>query len=1056
MKQIILIVAAVFMAVSAYAQFPNTTNKLRLGIQTTGDGLIYRHSGTPSWTPTGINNAWQSIDTLTGDLYTYRGGTWFLEVKGDLQQVYPLVINKTGSPILRGQVVGVDTSQIVQGDQIRIMPAIGDGGLSSNLIMGVAANDIADNASGYVAWFGYVREVDQTDIAQTGITLNVGDILYLSATEPGRLTNVEPTPPALKTTIALVVRKPNANNMTLLVRPKLNEDLRDLNDVDLNGINNGQTIVWDSINTKWIAGDVGSAIDTTTIATKFYVDSKVDSTRLVSDSILVYYIGGVELRRDTLSLPPAGVTSITAGVGLTGGTITSTGTIAADTAGVLVTKTFLTNQGYTTNTGTITGSGTSGQVSYWNGTSSQTGNNNLFWDISNSRLGIGTNAPASTLQVTGITTLRGTSSTDAATLSANVLSKAGWGGYGVNWTTLDTAAFTHVTGNTGTLTHTHTPAAEFGYQIDYTVAGRTAGSFTITYGGYASGNITATGSVSPVATSSATLVVTPTSDFNGTVTIVIRVISFSSEIVSFRNSSNFAVNQIRASGSNTNIFMGLNAGRYNVSGTSNTFIGSFSGRHNTTGSNNTFYGFESGRDNTFGVNNTFVGALAGQRTTSGSNNSFFGYNVGQLNSTGSFQNIFGVGSGAANTTGTANSFFGYNVANTNTTGSSNAGFGNTAIQLNTTGSFNAAFGAGSGFWNRTGSNNTFFGYYAGRDTNPGTGANNINSSVLIGFDARVQQDSQTNQIVIGADSRGNGSNTATIGNTSMVGYFLNGTGHLRVPSGTTAQRPGTPTVGMMRNNTSNNNLDFYTGTAWENPLKSATATGLGTAGRVFYADANGRAAGALVGSGLTLSNDTLRVTSPNGVTDLSFVQASPSLFQLASSTGTDVAFSEGDGIDLSLSGTTLSVGRASPIYAVVTVDSNRTSTFLAASVTPDTIDNPKISQVGGVFSVVGNGIQYTSGTARTFLITANADFKFSEANNVVKFQGWRSNGGTVIDLGTFGTVESVLGNETMHTSFSAITSLSNNDLLRFGFTPGAHTGDDTLVLTNLSITITQL
>jgi hypothetical protein len=257
MKRFIILLFAVFTASAAFAQYPNAPNKMRLGAQTTGNGLIFRHAGEPSWTPTGLNNAWLSIDTLTGDLYAYRDGNWFLEIKGDLQQVYPLVINKTGSPILRGQVVSVDTSQIVQGDQIRIMPAIGDGGLSSNLIMGVAATDIADNASGYVAWFGYVREVDQTDIAQTGITLNVGDILYLSATEPGRLTNVEPTPPALKTTIALVVRKPNANNMTLLVRPKLNEDLSDLNDVDLNGINNGQTIVWDSINTKWIAGDVG-------------------------------------------------------------------------------------------------------------------------------------------------------------------------------------------------------------------------------------------------------------------------------------------------------------------------------------------------------------------------------------------------------------------------------------------------------------------------------------------------------------------------------------------------------------------------------------------------------------------------------------------------------------------------------------------------------------------------------------------------------------------------------------------------------------------------------
>ncbi|HSG61877.1 MAG TPA: hypothetical protein VLA24_10665, partial [Pseudomonadales bacterium] len=326
MKRLILLALAVFAASAAFAQYPNAPNKMRLGAQTTGDGLLYRHAGAPNWTPTGINNAWQSIDTLTGDLYTYRNGTWFLEVKGDLQQVYPVVINKSGVNIKRGEVVSVDTSQIVQGDQIRIMRAIGDGGLSPKLIMGVAATDINNDATGYVAWFGYVREAVEANIAETGVTLNVGDILYLSATQPGRLTNVEPTPPALKSTIALLVRKPSVNNLTLLVRPSLNEDLSDLNDVDLNGVGNGQTIIWDSLNMKWIAGNVGTPIDTSLIATKSYVDSKVDSTRLTQDSILVYYIGGAEVGRDTLSLPAAGVTSITAGVGLTGGTITSTGT----------------------------------------------------------------------------------------------------------------------------------------------------------------------------------------------------------------------------------------------------------------------------------------------------------------------------------------------------------------------------------------------------------------------------------------------------------------------------------------------------------------------------------------------------------------------------------------------------------------------------------------------------------------------------------------------------------------------------------------------------------
>jgi len=47
-------------------------------------------------------------------------------------------------------------------------------------------------------------------------------------------------------------------------------------------------------------------------------------------------------------------------------------------------KTIATALGYTP----ISGSGTSGQVAYWNGTSSQTGSNNLFWDAANARLGI--------------------------------------------------------------------------------------------------------------------------------------------------------------------------------------------------------------------------------------------------------------------------------------------------------------------------------------------------------------------------------------------------------------------------------------------------------------------------------------------------------------------------------------------------------------------------------------------------------------------------------------------------------------------------------------------
>jgi hypothetical protein len=49
--------------------------------------------------------------------------------------------------------------------------------------------------------------------------------------------------------------------------------------------------------------------------------------------------------------------------------------------------------------GTITGSGAATQVAFWNGASTITGSNNLFWDSTNNYLGISTNTPTTALDV---------------------------------------------------------------------------------------------------------------------------------------------------------------------------------------------------------------------------------------------------------------------------------------------------------------------------------------------------------------------------------------------------------------------------------------------------------------------------------------------------------------------------------------------------------------------------------------------------------------------------------------------------------------------------------
>jgi hypothetical protein len=52
-------------------------------------------------------------------------------------------------------------------------------------------------------------------------------------------------------------------------------------------------------------------------------------------------------------------------------------------------------------TNPVTGTGVAGQVSFWNGTSFQSGDNQFFWDNTNKRLGVGTTVPTSKLEVSG-------------------------------------------------------------------------------------------------------------------------------------------------------------------------------------------------------------------------------------------------------------------------------------------------------------------------------------------------------------------------------------------------------------------------------------------------------------------------------------------------------------------------------------------------------------------------------------------------------------------------------------------------------------------------------
>ena len=69
--------------------------------------------------------------------------------------------------------------------------------------------------------------------------------------------------------------------------------------------------------------------------------------------------------------------------------------------------------------------------------------------------------------------------------------------------------------------------------------------------------------------------------------------------------------------------------------------------------------------------------------------------------------------------------------------------------------------------------------------------------MFIGYNARANANSESNQIVIGAGATGNGSNTVTIGNSSNVGTFLD-TKYVRlVDSYTVGTLPAAGTAGRI-------------------------------------------------------------------------------------------------------------------------------------------------------------------------------------------------------------------------------------------------------------------
>ena len=193
------------------------------------------------------------------------------------------------------------------------------------------------------------------------------------------------------------------------------------------------------------------------------------------------------------------------------------------------------------------------------------------------------------------------------------------------------------------------------------------------------------------------------------------------------------------------------------------FTGSLLVGHATTGAltaaeYNTGIGLGALQAVTTGVYNTASGFLGLCSNTTGLMNTASGADALYSNTAGNYNTASGVRALFSNTTGSFNTASGVYALSSNTTGDQNTALGNYALNVNTTGYQNTAVGDNAGYY-----------------TNAGIDNLTSNTSVYIGRNTRASASGNSNEIVIGASAQGNGSNSVTLGNTSVTNVKTFGT-----------------------------------------------------------------------------------------------------------------------------------------------------------------------------------------------------------------------------------------------------------------------------------------
>lgn len=273
----------------AKVPYTGATGNVNLGEYQLSAGQI-----TFDQTPTGTAGVgvlrWNNTDgTLDLGL---KGGNVTLQLG---QEMVKRVVNGSGINLTEA---GYQVVKIIgaQGQRLQVALAQANNDLNSATTLGIVTENINNNQEGFITTSGEVREINTTGSLQ-GETWADGDILYLSPSVAGKITNIKPTAPNHMVVLGYV-EYAHSQHGKIFVKVDNGYELEELHNVLAPSKNNNDVLTWDATGSVWVNKSIVSNLGYT----------PVTNARTISTTAPLTGGGDLSANR-TLAITQAGASS---------------------------------------------------------------------------------------------------------------------------------------------------------------------------------------------------------------------------------------------------------------------------------------------------------------------------------------------------------------------------------------------------------------------------------------------------------------------------------------------------------------------------------------------------------------------------------------------------------------------------------------------------------------------------------------------------------------------------------------------------------------------------